>query len=202
MKIHSSWRKLLAAGKKPRRVQSRHFDTLVTKINARENTTSFTLLKLAVPVVILAAVVGGSWYANQRANGYVTRSFQAPGFSYSLKLNKNATEANVSGSKVLQGKDPESGQTLYVYVGKTADTGMDCAADASTQVISTEVIDGQQHNVCVNKLLHLYAMSFAHHGSWYFITVFTKAKGGDLNENTVRTIMRSVRVNDQPTVKA
>jgi hypothetical protein len=103
---------------------------------------------------------------------------------------------------VLKAKDPETGQALFVYVGKPSDAGSDCMADANTQIVGTEAIDGQQHNVCAVKSLHLYAMSFTHHSNWYFITVFTNTKGANIDENTVRAIMRSVQINDQPTVKA
>jgi len=201
MKVPFSFRKALAAGKKPRKLQSRRFNTLVATIQKRQNTTGFRLLVLAIPAVILLLVLGGSWYANQRTNGYTVRSFQGTGFRYSLKVSKSTTETTVSGSKVLKTKDPGSGQTAYVYVGKPSETGADCAADSNTQVVAAEVVEGQPHNVCAVKSLHLYAMSFTHHGSWYFITVFTNTRGAALDENTVRTIMRSVHVDDQQTVK-
>jgi hypothetical protein len=202
MKIRSRYQKILAAGNKPRTIRSQRLEALSARLQAQQNTTRFRLLVLAIPAAILLIVLTGSWYLNQRSNGYVTRSFKSAGFNYSLKINKSATETVVSGSKVLKGKDLSNGQTMYVYVGKPSEAGSDCAADSNTQVIATEVIDGQQHNVCAVRALHLYAMSFTHHGSWYFITVFTNTKGADLDENTVRAVMRSIRVNDQQTVKA
>jgi hypothetical protein len=202
MKVPSSFRKALAAGKKPRSIQSRRFDALVAFVQKRQNTTGFRLLVLAVPAIILLLVLGGSWYANQHTNGYTIRSFQGAGFSYSLKINRSATQTTISGSRVLKGRDLSSGQTMYVYVGKPSDGGNDCSADANTEVVSTEIIDGQQHNICAVKALHLYAMSFSHHGSWYFITIFTNTKGSDIDEGTVRAVMRSIHINDQQTVKA
>lgn len=84
---------------------------------------------------------------------------------------------------------------MLLYVGKSVQSTYDChsSAGSTINIIATPAIDGSQHNLCYSQSLNAYDMNFTHN-VWYFLSVFPKDKSQTLDQDTVKMVASSVKV--------
>ena len=153
----------------------------------------FKYVALGVVVLVIAFVV----YSIKYANTYTKINVTGPDFTYSVDFDRNGKSAINGKNSLLQGTSLHSLTKVLVTVGPAPNASSDCHAGAgsSITVISNDLVNGEQHNLCYGSLENTYEANFHHNGSWFYVSVKPYSGTSKINLETVNTIIDSINVN-------
>lgn len=154
------------------------------------------ILKFLVVAIVALAIIFVV-FTLKNASNYAVVTIDGPGFTYSLNFAKNALQATDGDKSLVKGKDLHSSTMLLITVGPMTLTSGECHAGigSSISVVSSEMVNGEQHNLCYASSVNSYEANFQHNGKWFYISV--KAENGKtkVSPETAQSIVSSLKMN-------